>query len=146
MIYSLMQAIDIEFLSQLNYNLSSVFKQSGSDGKIELVDDFIDKLIFDNKLTCSQSDLKICTVLKNKKSVNVVIESTPSIYKLLLARGYVFWDGLDVGLKSISISSVVLNVVSLVILKKIVAVMSVYVSSVQTPMRLKLQLHSCMLR
>nr|CAH7722002.1 unnamed protein product [Callosobruchus chinensis]CAH7752170.1 unnamed protein product [Callosobruchus chinensis] len=66
------------------------FKQSGSDGKIELVDDFIDKLIFDNKLTCSQSDLKICTVLKNKKSVNVVIESTPSIYKLLLARGYVF--------------------------------------------------------
>nr|CAH7733288.1 unnamed protein product [Callosobruchus chinensis] len=31
------------------------FKQSGSDGKIELVDDFIDKLIFDNKLTCSQT-------------------------------------------------------------------------------------------
>nr|CAI5865736.1 unnamed protein product [Callosobruchus analis] len=97
-------------------------KQSSSDSKVELVDDFIDKPIFDNKLICTQRDLKICTVLKNEK------------YEVPIARGYVPWVGLDVDSKSSFRLSVVLNFVNMTILKRTAAVITI----VQTPMRLKI--------
>nr|CAI5855672.1 unnamed protein product [Callosobruchus analis] len=72
-----------------NYELpKNLVKQSSSDSKVELVDDFIDKPIFDNKLICTQRDLKVCTVLKNEK------------FEVLITIGYVSWVGLDVDSKS----------------------------------------------
>lgn len=52
--------------------------------------DFINKLINNNGLNCSPSDIKIVTTQDRKTHANVVIEVPPSVHKIIMSSGRVF--------------------------------------------------------
>ncbi|VEN34791.1 unnamed protein product [Callosobruchus maculatus] len=69
---------------------SDYIKNKDTRINLQLVDDFIDTLIFDNNLNCTLSDVKVCKTFFGKNSINVVIELAPLPFKTLLKKGYVF--------------------------------------------------------
>lgn len=52
--------------------------------------DFLEEIISNNNLNASVADIKIVTKLKYKSLFNVIIEVTPSLFSIIMQKGYLY--------------------------------------------------------